>query len=332
MCVTVLALSACRGDPEEAEGAASSTPSASGGATSPTGLQTAVPSPGVRTDYDLPPYDELVRLFDYDTSEPLAYEVGSSERERGATVHRVTYQSSGYDVPAYLVVPEGRGPFPAVLYAHGYSVGPDWFLPDAIALAREGYAGLLIQYPGTREPLVSFVSCDARSDVEGNVQYVIDLRRGLDLLQVLPEIDSQRVGFVGHSLGAGVGAILPGLEGARIDAFVIMDGGAYTSEAMMEDCGSLPDEERVAYQEGMAVLNPANFIGHDLGAALLFQVSTYHESPFATEMALVELAPEPKTLIEYEDFNHVFGCYDFTLCDPRLPPYVDHRAWLQENV
>lgn len=337
LCVSALLIASCGSETDEGQDAQpTGVPQASAVPTA-TGSPTPSPSPEIRTDYDLPPYKDLVRLFDYDASEPLGYEVLSSERERGATVHQVTYQSSGYEVPAYLVLPDGDEPFPAVLYAHGQSVGPSWFLPDAIALAQEGYAGLLIRYPGDREPYVSFTSCDAETDREGSVQYAIDLRRGLDLLASLPEIDAERIGLLGHSLGAGVVGILTGVESERVDAFVIMDGGAYTSEELMVDCGpKLVEEDRIAYQEGIAVLNPANYIGHSRGAALMFQLST--DSPSArvrrgpTEMMLVELAPEPKTFIEYEEYDHLFGCLELTLCDPSLPPYVDHREWLQENV
>ena len=250
------------------------------------------------------------------------------------TVYQVTYQSSGYEVPAYLAIPDGQGPFPAVLYAHGYGVGPKWFVPDAVALAREGYAGLLIQYPLSREPMVGFYSCDARSDIEGYVQYLVDLRRGLDLLETLPEIDDERIGVLGHSLGAEVVGILTGLEGRRVDAFVIMDGvGSLSEDTGNNECASLQDDELLRFREQIAVLNAVNYVGHDRGAALLFQVSsTMMEGTGYTALMHFEIAPEPKTLMEYPEYDHVFGCFDFTLCDPSLPPYVDHRAWLQENV
>ena len=80
----VLVLSACGGDTKENERAGSATPSASASVTagidspSVTDSSSSSPSPEIRTDYVLPPYDELVKMFDYDTSEPLGYKVASA--------------------------------------------------------------------------------------------------------------------------------------------------------------------------------------------------------------------------------------------------------------
>ena len=56
---------------------------------------------------------ELLRHFDYDRTTPLNLRrVGVAHRER-ADVYDITYDSlKGGVVPAYLVVPKGRGPFP----------------------------------------------------------------------------------------------------------------------------------------------------------------------------------------------------------------------------
>jgi hypothetical protein len=133
-------------------------------------------------DYPFPPWSQAVKLFDYDTSEPLAFTEVDREYRGGAWVSDVHYRSSGYVVPAWLVIPDGAGPFPVVLYAHGRTgtAGRDWFLDDALALARDGYAGLLITGPDTREPFLTADTGDAQLDIGANVQYATDLRRGLD--------------------------------------------------------------------------------------------------------------------------------------------------------
>jgi hypothetical protein len=58
-----------------------------------------------------PRFEDLVKQFDYDAKAPLdVKEVGREKRE-GATVFDLTYASlRGGRVPAYVVVPEGRGP------------------------------------------------------------------------------------------------------------------------------------------------------------------------------------------------------------------------------
>jgi dienelactone hydrolase len=39
-------------------------------------------------------------------------------------------------------------------------------------------------------------------DTPGGIQIIVDLRRGLDLLVARPEVDSSRLAYGGHSLGA----------------------------------------------------------------------------------------------------------------------------------
>src|SRR5687767_2240526 len=64
-------------------------------------------------------YPQLARRYDYDRNVPLDLkEVGVSEKDR-VKIHDITYVSpKGGRVPAYLVVPEGKGPFAAIIFGH----------------------------------------------------------------------------------------------------------------------------------------------------------------------------------------------------------------------
>ena len=61
----------------------------------------------------------LLQHFDYDRNAPLdGKEVGVEQRGNVA-VHDISYASpKGGRVPAYLVVPNGKGPFAAVIWGH----------------------------------------------------------------------------------------------------------------------------------------------------------------------------------------------------------------------
>jgi hypothetical protein len=62
---------------------------------------------------------DLVRHFDYDKKAPLNIKQIGVERRAHATINDITYDSpKGGVVPAYLVVPKGRGPFAAVIWGH----------------------------------------------------------------------------------------------------------------------------------------------------------------------------------------------------------------------
>ena len=87
---------------------------------------------------------ELLRRFDYDQTTPLNIKrIGVQHRAR-ADVYTITYDSlKGGVVPAYLVVPKGRGPFAAVIWGHWYWNNSSMrnrkeFLEEAVVLAQAG--------------------------------------------------------------------------------------------------------------------------------------------------------------------------------------------------
>jgi cephalosporin-C deacetylase-like acetyl esterase len=172
---------------------------------------------------------ELAKHFDYDQNAPLNIKQIGIKRSANATVYDLTYASpKGGVVPAYLVVPKGRGPFAAMIWGHWYWANSSMcnrkeFLDEAIALAPAGVVSLLtdgpIARPGhvvSKDPLDESVALEF-------LQQVIDMRRGLDLLLARRDVDRRRVAFVGHSYNAGVGALLSGLD-RRFKAFVLMAG------------------------------------------------------------------------------------------------------------
>ncbi|HET6896955.1 MAG TPA: dienelactone hydrolase family protein, partial [Vicinamibacteria bacterium] len=139
---------------------------------------------------------------------------------------KVTYAVEADErVPAYVFVPKGQGPFPAVLchHQHGgeFQVGKDGpaglgSTEDqhyAIELARRGYVTLVAdalafgerQDPKHKLKDASYERFEAlhRLTEGGSLQgkYVWDARRALDYLETRPEVDRSRIGMIGHSLG-----------------------------------------------------------------------------------------------------------------------------------
>src|SRR2546426_2220387 len=87
---------------------------------------------------------ELIRHFDYDQKAPLGIKEMGVERRGDIAIHDITYASpKGGVVPAYLVVPKGKGPFAAVIWGHWYWDNSPMrnrkqFLDEAVALAQAG--------------------------------------------------------------------------------------------------------------------------------------------------------------------------------------------------
>src|SRR5579863_10309346 len=99
---------------------------------------------------------DLLRHFDYDQKAPLDIREASVEHRGTVSIHDISYASpKGGRVPAYLVVPSGKGPFGAVLWGHWYWPNSEFFnrkefLEEAVVLAQAGVVSLLPTGPGAR--------------------------------------------------------------------------------------------------------------------------------------------------------------------------------------
>ncbi|MDQ2977520.1 MAG: hypothetical protein M3R69_19180 [Acidobacteriota bacterium] len=170
---------------------------------------------------------DLTRHFDYDAGAPLGLKEIGVERRGDVTIHDISYNSpKGGVVPAYLVLPKGKGPFAGVIWGHWYWANSQMrnrkeFLDEAVALAPAGVVSLLTDGPIARP---GHVANDEPLNEQENVdlmQQVIDMRRGVDLLLVRKDVDPKRLAYVGHSYNGVVGAILSGVD-RRFKAFVLM--------------------------------------------------------------------------------------------------------------
>ena len=233
-----------------------------------------------------PRFEELVKQFDYDAKAPLDVKEVGRERREGATVIDLTYASPrGGRVPAYLVVPEGRGPFAAVLFGHWMMSGSPMrnrreFLEEAVVLARAGAVSLLIDAPYVRPGFVleKEEMREAAQSSEVARQQVVDFRRGLDLLLSRRDVDPKRVAYVGHSFGAHVGAILAGVD-KRVGSFVLM-ANTYADEeyvfdpdnkGMVELRKRVGDEAVRKYFRDYAWDDPVYFVARSAPAAVFLQ-------------------------------------------------------------
>jgi dienelactone hydrolase len=167
--------------------------------------------------------------FAYDPKAPLDAVTTGVETRGDVVIQDLTYASpKGGRVPAYLVVPAGRGPFAAVLWGHWYWENSPMksrrqFLDEAVVLARSGVVSLLTDGPVARPGYVPDRTPLNAKQFDDLDQQVVDMRRGADLLLARPEVDPRRLAFVGHSYNAAVGAILAGVD-RRFKAFVLMAG------------------------------------------------------------------------------------------------------------
>ncbi len=160
---------------------------------------------------------------------PLEVEVLESERLEKVTRKKITYAASEGDrVPAYLLIPHQRdGRVPAMLCLHGTSgprgrtagLGPD-YPRYTLELAERGYVTIAPDYP-----LLGDNQTDpaALGYASGTMKGVWDHMRAVDLLQSLPEVDGERIGACGVSLG-GHNSLFVGVFDPRIKLVVCSSG------------------------------------------------------------------------------------------------------------
>ena len=110
--------------------------------------------------------------------------------------------------------PPGKGPYPAVIYLHGQGGDRLEMLYTASWLAGRRAVALTVEspYSPNREIELGPGVEGLRKERNRTVQSVVELRRAVDLLQSLPQVDDDKIGFVGYSAGARTGAILAGVE------------------------------------------------------------------------------------------------------------------------
>ncbi len=285
--------------------------------------ETTMPSP-------LPPlfnYDETASLFDYDMESPLVITENSVRQEDGFTLYDIHYPSpKGGDVPAYLLVPDGTGPFAGILLMHGSSGSREYLLSFAKDLIPTGAVVLTISGPAARTPNRDWIHFTAQ-DRDEQIQLIIDLRRAVDLLAQHPGVDASRIGYVGYSYGAAMGGLLAGVE-PRVKAYGLMVGDGGLVSHFMEDgkpvggFETVPAAMREEWLKAMEPIEPIHFIGHASASWLYFQNARYDSSVSEADALAYQDAGSLPKRVQWYDSGH------------GLPAvaYVDMVNWLAERI
>ncbi len=129
------------------------------------------------------------------------------EQTEAYTSYDVTYRSDGLTISGVLNVPQGRGPFPAVVLAHGY-IDPDVYVRgqgmtrERGVLASRGFVALHVDYRAHAESEGTEETAERNLRL-GYVADVLNAATALKRTDVAPVIDSQ-VSLFGRSMGGGV--------------------------------------------------------------------------------------------------------------------------------
>ena len=222
------------------------------------------------------PDPELLKLFAYDDGADPLLDIVSTQEAGTYRLMDITYESPmGGRVPGYIFEPLEEGEHAGIIMMHGLPGSRDDALGWAPEVVAQGAVVLAISAPWARPGVEGGPVTFTDKDPENQVQLMQDLRRGVDLLQMLPNVDAERIGYVGGSYGGAMGGLLAGIE-HRIKTYILVlgDGGLVAHFR--------GDEEREAPPEGiswerwnewlsmMKPIEPSSWVGF-AQAELLFQ-------------------------------------------------------------
>ena len=256
----------------------------------------------------------------YDKNLPLDCRVINSVKYENITVKNLIYRSRpGIFVTATLYLPEGKGPFPAVISMQGHwSQGrlAERIQHICMTIAQSGYVVLSVDAFGQGE----------RSTVHGTFEYhgrnlgaqfyqigetlagaqLVDNMRGVDLLTTLPKVDAERIGATGGSGGGNQTLYLSAMDDRIKAAVPVCNTGSYESflDGVNCICETLPDALTVTELGGvLAMIAPrALLLCNGLHDVPVFSPHEMLRSYNAAKQIYSKLGVPEK--IAYRIFNH----------------------------
>jgi dienelactone hydrolase len=263
---------------------------------------------------------------------PLEMKVIEETKIGSIVRQKVEYHTDSADrvVRAWLFTPkpEKEQKLPAILCLHQTTkigkdepagLGGNPHLHYAWGLARHGYVTLAPDYPSFGEHEFDF---DPKHGyISGSMKAIYDNTRALDLLQSLPQVDGDRLGCIGHSLG-GHNTIFTAAFDTRIKAAVSCCGftrfhkyyggklAGWTSNRYMPLIASKydnsPDKVPFDFPELLGAIAPRAFLAvsplHDDN----FEVSGVKDSIAAAQPVFKLLGKEQNLRAIYPDSGHDF--------------------------
>lgn len=210
---------------------------------------------------------------------PFDYRIESHEEKAGMVVYRLTYPSpivspvkQNNTIPAEYYVPKGiradQARRPAVICLHILNGNYELERMCCTMLATHGVPAIMFKLPyygeralpGGRKAMAANPQLFAGALTQG----VEDVRRTVDLLASRPEVNPQRIGVTGISLGGILAGTVAGQEPRLWRAMLILAGGdvmeiirqapeARPLKAVLE---SLPVQQKTAVETALGQVDP----------------------------------------------------------------------------
>ncbi|MCA9229454.1 MAG: alpha/beta fold hydrolase [Planctomycetales bacterium] len=272
----------------------------------------------------------LREWYAYDKTIPLEARIVEKKEVAGVEREKIVLRTTqGFLAPGYLQLPTvGEGPYPCVLLLHGWSGSKEsWYEDDNYisggnirkGLLEQGFAvfaldahchgdriaendyAVVNHYADESQPVGSRRK-GYFTQQEIYLQTVVDYRRVLDYLETRSEIDAQRFGLVGYSMGGTQSFLLTGVE-ERIKVTVA--------------CATPADAKR------LSLIAPQNYV-RGIGQRPFFMVMGSNDSmcPVPRAEQLFELIESTTKQLKFYGGSHKL-----------TPDFVPHAVeWVVEHL
>jgi len=206
-------------------------------------------------------------------------------RGAGFTKYHMSWPSNGQTMTGTISIPDGPGPFPVVVVNHGF-IPPEryWIGQDSgifgDPLAAHGFIAAAPNWPGYSGSGPAPADLPA---IAGQVVTALDL---VSALYSLPQADTTRVAFIGHSNGGGISEIAMVVD-PRIKAVVLFapvstdmaDNGRKWWVTRPGGAGAIGTPD--ANPGGYAHLSPRNYLAAGQPPVLFLQGTADQDIPAA---------------------------------------------------
>lgn len=247
------------------------------------------------------------KYYEYDREMNLQDSVKFINETETYKLYDVTYRSVNYKkVTGLLSVPKNTSkPTPVIILMHGLGDNKtaDYIEYGNEYFTKKGYAVFRIDFNkhGDRvedEYELSFTGEARYWSREVITQTVFDLRRGIDFMETREELDTERIGFLGISLGGITGTVFCGVEKRVKVPVIVLAGGQlnlmYGKKALGSDA-----------KDYTSIIEPKNFV-KQISPRPLLMLNAENDDivPPLMSKLLFKEAKKPKEIIWYPAKHH----------------------------
>lgn len=207
---------------------------------------------------------------------------------------------------------------------------------EAVWLAAHGIPAMTLSMPyyGKRRPpgeKIRMISLDINQTLDNVRQAVFDARRGLAWLSQQPEVDPQRIGIVGTSLGSFLGALCTAAEPRVSFACLLLGGGnlvesyyEHPQAAFMLQGLRLIGISKSILQRQIAAVDPITYANHLKEKSILYVGASQDE--IVPPKALLSLwkATGDQRIVWLNSTHVGAAAYAFRAMDEVLK-HINHR-------